>query len=121
MVKRAAAEVQIPEIRFRPTAEVFAKAQLIADELGLTITDVARMGLAQISTAREIRLVPSGPQQQARDLPVHGVSVGRLADIAAAAALRADRTHVEAGRLEPSPAPAETGMLRSAVGADSKR
>jgi antitoxin component of RelBE/YafQ-DinJ toxin-antitoxin module len=100
MAKQAVAEAQIPEIRFRPAPEVYAKAMQIADSLGLTITDVARMGLAQISTAREIRLVPSEPQPAPR-LPVHGVSLGRLAEIASGAARAADRRHVEAGRLEP--------------------
>lgn len=107
MVKQAVAEAQIPEIRFRPAPDVYARAMQIADNLGLTITDVARMGLAQISTAREIRLVPQEPQVAHRP-SMHGVSLGRLADIAAGAARSADRRHVEAGRLEPLQASGET-------------
>jgi antitoxin component of RelBE/YafQ-DinJ toxin-antitoxin module len=103
MAKTATAEVHVPEIRFRPSADVYAKAARVAEGLGITVTEVARMGLAQISSAREIRLEPLPPAAQGlRDLPVHGVSVGRIAEIAAAAARGADRSHVKASRLEPA-------------------
>jgi antitoxin component of RelBE/YafQ-DinJ toxin-antitoxin module len=101
MAKATTAATQIPEIRFRPPAQVYAQAARIAEGLGITVTEVARMGLAQISSAREIRLdAQQAPAQRLRDLPVHGVTVGRIADIAAAAARAADRAHVEAGRLD---------------------
>lgn len=101
MAKTATAKVQVPEIRFRPAAEVYAKAARVAEGLGITVTEVARMGLAQISNAREIRLEALQPSaQRLRDLPVHGVTVERIAEIAAAAARAADRSHVEAGRLD---------------------
>ncbi len=109
MTKSAAAGGQVPEIRFRPPAEVYAKAARVAEGLGITVTEVARMGLAQISNAREIRLEASPPASPSaspsasrlRDLPIHGVTLGRIGDIAAAAARAADRGHVQAGRLEP--------------------
>ncbi len=105
MTKSAAAGGQVPEIRFRPPAEVYAKAARVAEGLGITVTEVARMGLAQISNAREIRLEASPPASPPAsrlcDLPIHGVTLGRIGDIAAAAARAADRGHVQAGRLEP--------------------
>lgn len=101
MAKTATAEVQVPEIRFRPPAEVYAKAARVAESLGISVTEVARMGLAQIASAREIRLeAPQPAARRLRDLPLHGVTVGRIAEIAAAAARAADRSHVEAGLLE---------------------
>lgn len=101
MTKSAAAKAQVPEIRFRPPAEVYAKAARVAEGLGITVTEVARMGLAQISNAREIRLEAAQPAARLRDLPIHGVTLGQIGDIAAAAARAADHRHVQAGRLKP--------------------
>lgn len=94
-----------PEIRFRPSPEVYAKAQQIADALGLTVTDVARMGLTQLARAREIPLAPRAePAAVAlRELPLYGTTVERVADIAAAAGRAAHAAHVKAGRLPPTP------------------
>ena len=94
-----------PEIRFRPSPEVYAKAQQIADALGLTVTDVARMGLTQLARAREIPLAPAAQPAAAalRDLPLYGTTVGRVAEIAAAAGRAAHAEHVRAGRAEPTP------------------
>lgn len=103
MSKQALAEPQIPEIRFRPAPEVYAKVARIAETLGVTITDVARMGLTQIANARELRLVEPEPRQALRDLPIYGATVGRVAEIAAAAGRAAYESHVKAGRLEPLP------------------
>lgn len=104
-MKSAAAPLEaVPEIRFRPSAEVYARAQQIADSLGLTVTDVARMGLTQLAKAREIPLAPKvepGPPAGLRDLPLYGTTVGRIADIAAAAGRAAYEAHVGAGRLPP--------------------
>lgn len=103
MAKPARAEAQVPEVRFRPAGDVYEKAARIAERLNLTVTDVARMGLAQIANAPEIRLVQPEPLRTLRDIPIHGVKVGRIADIASAAARAVDRVHVQAGRLEPMP------------------
>jgi antitoxin component of RelBE/YafQ-DinJ toxin-antitoxin module len=105
MAKDAVAEAQIPEIRFRPSPEVYAKAARIADTLGLTVTDVARMGLMQIANAKELRLVQPEPHQALRDMPVYGATVDRLARIGAAAGQAAYASHVQAGRLEPEAEP----------------
>lgn len=108
----SAFDAHVPEIRFRPAPEVYAKAARVAAGLGITVTEVARMGLAQISSAREIRLdsaesmpatrdardAPGG--HAARDLPIHGVGLGRIAQVASAAARAADRSHVQAGRAK---------------------
>jgi antitoxin component of RelBE/YafQ-DinJ toxin-antitoxin module len=108
MKSLAAAQLDpVPEIRFRPSAEVYARAQQIADSLGLTVTDVARMGLTQLAKAREIALAPKAAAEapaaaSLRDLPLYGTTVGRIADIAAAAGRQAHASHVDAGRL---PAP----------------
>ena len=112
MGRTAVAEATVPEIRFRPTAEVYAKATQIADSLGLTVTDVARMGLTQLANSREIKLLEPQRPVGLRDIPVHGTTVGRIADIAAAAARAADRAHVQAGRLEPVAAPRTAGAER---------
>ena len=103
MAKQAVAEAQAPEIRFRPTPEVYARAVRVAETLGLSVTDVARMGLTQIANARELRLVQPEPRQAFRDIPIYGATVGQVADIAAAAGRAAYETHVKAGRLEPEP------------------
>jgi hypothetical protein len=87
----------VPEIRFRPTPEVYAKASRVAETLGLTLTDLARIGLTQLVNAREIRLVPP---QSLRDLPIYGATFGDLDDIAAAAGRSAHDSHAQAGRLE---------------------
>ena len=102
MGKRAVAETQIPEIRFRPAPDVYAKAVQIADTLGVTITDVARIGLTQIANARELRLVQPERAQSLRDIPIYGATVGRVADVAAAAGRAAYESHVKAGRLDPT-------------------
>lgn len=74
-----------PEIRFRPSLEVYAKAQQIADALGLTVTDVALMGLTQLARAREIPLGPAAAGGTAlRNLPLYGTTVGRPAETAGA-------------------------------------
>jgi len=100
MSRKANAESHIPEIRFRPTPDVYAKAALAAQRLGLTVTDMARIGLAQVAHASEIPLVPYTPAQRSvRELPIHGVTAGRVADIATEAARAAYRSHVHAGRL----------------------
>lgn len=101
MAKSASAEVPVPEIRFRPTPDVYARAARVAEGLGISVTEVARMGLAQISSAREIRLAQPEPPAW-RDTPIYGVTVGRIADIADAAGRSAARTHIEAGRLRPA-------------------
>ncbi len=105
-------DTPVPEIRFRPAPEVYAKAARVAAGLGISVTEVARMGLAQISSAREIRLDTAEPVSAARDLrdivdtrdarslPIHGVGLGRIAQVASAAARAADRSHVQAGRLQ---------------------
>ena len=103
MAKPAVAEAQTPEIRFRPSPEVYAKAAQIADTLGVTITDVARIGLTQLANARELRLVQPERAPSLRDIPVYGATVGRMADIAAAAGRAAYESHVKAGRLDPLP------------------
>jgi antitoxin component of RelBE/YafQ-DinJ toxin-antitoxin module len=90
----------VPEIRFRPSADLYAKAIRVAEDLGITVTEVALMGLTQILSAREIRL-EAQRAPRLRDLPIHGVTVDRIAAIAAAAAHAADFVHVEAGRLWP--------------------
>lgn len=105
MRKALAAESAVPEIRFRPAPEVYVKVTQIADSLGLTVTDVARMGLAQLANAREIKLVEPLRPIGLRDIPVHGSTVGHIADIAAAAARTADQAHVQAGRLSPPALP----------------
>jgi antitoxin component of RelBE/YafQ-DinJ toxin-antitoxin module len=104
MAKDATIESQAPEIRFRPDPEVYSRALKVAKNLGITITDVARIGLAQVANAREIRLDPE-PQQARpalRDLPIYGTTVGRVEDIAAAASRAAYEGHVKAGRLDPA-------------------
>lgn len=101
-----------PEIRFRPAPDVYAKAISIAESLGLNVNDVARMGLTQLANQREIRLVPADPQPALRDYPLHGVTVGRIAEIANQAALAADARHTQAER------PAAT-KVRAAAGASS--
>lgn len=103
------AAVEVPEIRFRPPAEVHARVTQIAESLGVTVTDVARMGLAQIANAREIKLVEPQRAVGLRDIPIHGASVGRIADIASAAARAVDQMHVQAGRLDPLPAKRSAG------------
>jgi antitoxin component of RelBE/YafQ-DinJ toxin-antitoxin module len=96
-----------PEIRFRPAPEVYARAASIAESLGLNVNDVARMGLTQLANQSEIRLAPVQRAPALRDTPLHGVTVGRIAEIAAQAALAADASHVQAGRLaSPDAAPA---------------
>jgi antitoxin component of RelBE/YafQ-DinJ toxin-antitoxin module len=97
-----ATDAPVPEIRYRPSADLYAKAARVADQLGISVTEVARIGLAQISNARAINLEPQPPELRTwRDTPIHGVTVGRVADIAAEAARAADRKHVGAGRLNP--------------------
>ena len=99
MGRTTVAEAAVPEIRFRPTAEVYAKAIQIADSLGLTVTDVARMALAQLANSREVKLVELQRQVGLHDMPVHGTTVGRIAGIASAAARAADQAQVQADRL----------------------
>ncbi|HET7866966.1 MAG TPA: hypothetical protein VFL86_21415 [Burkholderiaceae bacterium] len=91
-------DATIPEIRFRPSAEVYAKASRFAEALGLTLTDVARMGLAQLAHTQQLSLVPEAPRAL-RELPIHGTTAGSIADIASAAARNAVQDHVQAGRL----------------------
>jgi hypothetical protein len=63
--------------------------------MGLTVTEVARIGLTQVE--------PEPAQQSWRDMPIYGSTVGRVADIAAAASRTAYESHVKAGRLETVP------------------
>jgi len=93
------ADATIPEIRFRPSADVYAKASRFAEALGLTLTDVARMGLAQLAHTQQLSLVPETPRAL-KELPLHGTTVGNIADIASAAARNAVQDHVQAGRLQ---------------------
>jgi hypothetical protein len=63
----------------------------------VTVTDLARIGLAQLVNAEQMRLVPL---RSYRDLPVFGSTLGHLQDVARAASRAACDSHVEAGRLE---------------------
>jgi antitoxin component of RelBE/YafQ-DinJ toxin-antitoxin module len=102
MPKDATVDVQAPEIRFRPDPEVYNRAMKVAKSLGITVTDVARIGLAQVANAREIRLEHiQHPMPALRDLPIYGTTVGHIEDIAAAASRAAYEGHVKAGRLDP--------------------
>jgi antitoxin component of RelBE/YafQ-DinJ toxin-antitoxin module len=92
---------QAPEIRFRPDLDVYRRAMEVAKSLGITVTDVARIGLAQVANAREIRLAERSSPQALRDLPIYGATVGRVEQIAAAASRAAYESHVAAGRLDP--------------------
>jgi hypothetical protein len=92
------ANVEAPEVRFRPEPEVYARALQVAKSLGLSVTDIARIGLAQVANSREIRIAGAERPLDIRDIPVHGVSVDRIADIATAAARAADQAHAKAGR-----------------------
>jgi hypothetical protein len=101
--------VDSPEIRFRPEPEVYARALQVAKSLGVSVTDIARIGLAQFANSREIRIIEAERLPTIRDLPIHGVPVDRIADIASKAARAADQTHVRAGRLE---APSQQDLKR---------
>lgn len=100
------AEASTPEIRFKPAPDVYVKAAKLAERLGLSVTDVARIGLAQFADSQQISLARE-PQQTLRDLPIHGTTAGRIAEIASAAALHAVQAHVQAGRLAPDPDPGQ--------------
>jgi antitoxin component of RelBE/YafQ-DinJ toxin-antitoxin module len=106
-----------PEIRFRPAPDVYAKAISIAESLGLNVNDVARMGLTQLANQREIRLAPAEARPverppALRDYPMHGVTVGRIAEIADQAARAADARHAQAERAVRAPA---SGAVKSAA------
>jgi antitoxin component of RelBE/YafQ-DinJ toxin-antitoxin module len=93
---------QAPEIRFRPDPEVYSRALRVAKMLGITVTDVARIGLAQVANSREIRLDERVTEQSMRDLPLYGTTVGRIEQIASAASRAAYEAHVRSGRLDPA-------------------
>lgn len=107
----AASAESPPEIRFRPSAEVYQAAIQFAERLGLSVTDVARIGLAQVAHNQRFSLDPVASPAW-RDLPMHGASLGQIADLAAAAGLQEAQAHVQAGRLPASALVAGGGAPR---------
>lgn len=103
-MSKSAAPVAHTEIRFRVDPAERAEGAQVAQRLGLDINDAMRVMWKRFLIERgfpfSMRERSDEPQPVSlRDLPIHGVTTSRLAEIGAAAARDAAEGHVKAGRL----------------------
>jgi antitoxin component of RelBE/YafQ-DinJ toxin-antitoxin module len=95
-----------PEIRFRIDSIERAQFERIAEQVGMNSNDMVRVFIKRSIAAGgfpfEMRTpLPEGGASIDRAVPVHGVPLAHLADVATRAARSAHAGHLEAGRLEP--------------------
>jgi antitoxin component of RelBE/YafQ-DinJ toxin-antitoxin module len=98
------AAVSHTEIRFRVDPAERAEGSQVAQRLGMDVNDAMRVMWKRFLIERgfpfSMRERRDEPQPVSlRDLPIHGVTTARLAEIGATAARDAAVGHVKAGRL----------------------
>ena len=109
-MSKPAAAVAHTEIRFRVDPAERAEGAELAQRLGMDVNDAMRVMWKRFLIERgfpfSMRERREEPQPVSlRDLPIHGVTTGRLAEIGAAAAREATLAHVKAGRMPESRQP----------------
>jgi addiction module RelB/DinJ family antitoxin len=93
------------EIRFRIDGGERAQAERIAARIGMSVNDAMKLMLKRFIVEGGLpfpmRDVAHEHASSERLMPIHGVTHGRLGEIASNAAREADLAHVRAGRLPP--------------------
>lgn len=97
-------ELQLP-------ASELGEARAAAARLGMPVEEAMRLMLHRLIETRGWDNLQRSANDNALDnkLTAHGVSLGRLAEIAQAAGVAAVARHVQAGRLAPSAEPSPDG------------
>lgn len=107
-----------PEIRLRLDRDERTEFERVAERVGMNANDMVKVFIKRSIAAGGFPFEMRAPANDVspageRNMPVHGVSVSYIADVASRAAQAAHANHVAAGRMEPSATePALQGYTR---------
>lgn len=106
-----------PEIRLRLDRDERTQFEQVAERVGMNANDMVKVFIKRSIAAGGFPFEMRAPANDVsppgeRNMPVHGVSVSYIADVAQRAARAAHASHIEAGRMEPSTPDMSQGYAR---------
>jgi addiction module RelB/DinJ family antitoxin len=106
-----------PEIRFRIDRAEREQFEKVARRVGMDANDMMKVFIRRSIAAGGFPFDMRAPANEERPvaerfMPVHGVSVAHLSDVASRAAKAAHADHVKAGRLPATAARDDQGLTR---------
>lgn len=106
-----------PEIRLRLDRDERTEFERVAERVGMNANDMVKVFIKRSIAAGGFPFEMRAPGNDIsppgeRNMPIHGVSVSYIADVASRAARAAHASHIEAGRMEPSVPQTAQGYTR---------